>query len=172
GPQARPDGRPRGRCLRPEARAAAGRPEEGRQGFGPRQGQGPDAGAIRRSPGGRDQAASRAARRLEAHHAGSGRQDPRPDPARPHPLVERGSPAQGVTRPPGREFLPTMAARVRRGLSAAASLALVAAGAILTGPVAQAAVGDVTEYAIPTPSSFPFGIASGRDGNVWFTEDI
>src|SRR5438270_5338904 len=65
-----------------------------------------------------------------------------------------------------------MTARVRRGLSAAASLALVAAGAILTGPVAQAAVGDVTEYAIPTPSSFPFGIAAGRDGNVWFTEDI
>ena len=65
-----------------------------------------------------------------------------------------------------------MAGRARRVLSAAASLGLVAAAAILTGPAAQAAAGDVTEYAVPTPGSFPFGIAAGRDGNVWFTEDI
>ncbi len=30
--------------------------------------------------------------------------------------------------------------------------------------------GIITEYTLPTPSSFPFGIAAGPDGNVWFTE--
>ena len=28
----------------------------------------------------------------------------------------------------------------------------------------------ITEFTVPTPSSQPFGIASGPDGNIWFTE--
>src|SRR5262249_3986705 len=30
--------------------------------------------------------------------------------------------------------------------------------------------GTVTEYAVPTPNSFPAGITVGPDGNIWFTE--
>ena len=30
--------------------------------------------------------------------------------------------------------------------------------------------GTVTEYAVPTPDSFPAGITTGPDGNIWFTE--
>ena len=30
--------------------------------------------------------------------------------------------------------------------------------------------GTVTEYAVPTPASFPAGITTGPDGNIWFTE--
>jgi hypothetical protein len=30
--------------------------------------------------------------------------------------------------------------------------------------------GTVTEYAVPTPGSFPAGITTGPDGNIWFTE--
>jgi hypothetical protein len=30
--------------------------------------------------------------------------------------------------------------------------------------------GAVTEYAVPTPNSFPAGITTGPDGNIWFTE--
>jgi len=30
--------------------------------------------------------------------------------------------------------------------------------------------GTVTEYAVPTPNSFPAGITTGPDGNIWFTE--
>ena len=30
--------------------------------------------------------------------------------------------------------------------------------------------GVITEYAIPTPNSFPFGITTGPDGALWFTE--
>jgi streptogramin lyase len=30
--------------------------------------------------------------------------------------------------------------------------------------------GAVTEYPIPTPSSQPWGISAGPDGNIWFTE--
>lgn len=46
-------------------------------------------------------------------------------------------------------------------------------GVLLVGMfanVASAAMGDVTEYSIPTPNSQPDGIASGPDGNLWFTE--
>jgi len=30
--------------------------------------------------------------------------------------------------------------------------------------------GGITEFTIPTASSFPFGITAGPDGNLWFTE--
>ena len=30
--------------------------------------------------------------------------------------------------------------------------------------------GVVTEFPIPTPSSTPYGIVVGPDGNLWFTE--
>lgn len=31
--------------------------------------------------------------------------------------------------------------------------------------------GDITEYAVPTANSQPWGIATGSDGNMWFTEN-
>jgi len=31
--------------------------------------------------------------------------------------------------------------------------------------------GAITEYVVPTSSSFPYGIASGPDGALWFTEN-
>jgi len=31
--------------------------------------------------------------------------------------------------------------------------------------------GDITEYAVPTANSQPWGIATGSDGNIWFTEN-
>ncbi len=34
----------------------------------------------------------------------------------------------------------------------------------------RALLAGVTEYPIPTPTSQPFGIVSGTDGNLWFTE--
>jgi virginiamycin B lyase len=30
--------------------------------------------------------------------------------------------------------------------------------------------GEITEFPVPTTMSSPYGIASGPDGNVWFTE--
>jgi virginiamycin B lyase len=36
--------------------------------------------------------------------------------------------------------------------------------------VTHAAVGEITEFAVPTTGSGPAGIAPGPDGNVWFTE--
>jgi virginiamycin B lyase len=29
----------------------------------------------------------------------------------------------------------------------------------------------VTEFTVPTPGGFPWGITTGPDGNVWFTEE-
>ncbi len=29
----------------------------------------------------------------------------------------------------------------------------------------------ITEYWVPTPSSWPSGITAGPDGNLWFTEN-
>jgi streptogramin lyase len=46
-------------------------------------------------------------------------------------------------------------------------LALV--GAALPGLAAAQAI---TEFPIPTPASSPFGIATGPDGNLWFTERV
>jgi virginiamycin B lyase len=38
------------------------------------------------------------------------------------------------------------------------------------GVTASRLRGSITEYALPTPNSFPFGIAVGPDGAFWFTE--
>jgi streptogramin lyase len=35
---------------------------------------------------------------------------------------------------------------------------------------AWATAGTITEFPIPTISSFPTGITAGPDGNLWFTE--
>ena len=50
-------------------------------------------------------------------------------------------------------------------------LTLGALLASLTLPsFARAAPGQLTEFPIPTPGSYPAGIAAGPDGNLWFTE--
>ena len=32
--------------------------------------------------------------------------------------------------------------------------------------------GTITEFPIPTPGSYPFGITTGADGNIWFAEEL
>jgi streptogramin lyase len=54
--------------------------------------------------------------------------------------------------------------------AAAAALVSSSAGLILPAGGALAAVGDITEYAVPTAASHPESIVSGPDGNLWFTE--
>jgi len=39
----------------------------------------------------------------------------------------------------------------------------------LLAPAAPAAAA-ITEFAVPTAGSFPFGITAGPDGHLWFTE--
>src|SRR5438093_745746 len=34
----------------------------------------------------------------------------------------------------------------------------------------QAAGQRISEYPVPTPGSYPYGITAGPDGNLWFTE--
>jgi streptogramin lyase len=66
------------------------------------------------------------------------------------------------------EGIPVRAIRLR---AAAALSVLLAAAAVLAG--AGAAAGQsFTEYPVPTPSSQMLGIATGPDGNVWFTEQL
>jgi hypothetical protein len=48
------------------------------------------------------------------------------------------------------------------------TLALALAQTARSARSAQPAV-TITEFALPTPSSFPTGIAAGPDGNLWFT---
>ena len=55
--------------------------------------------------------------------------------------------------------------------AAAAMLGLVA-GLIASSGSALAALGDVTEYPVPTVASHPAYIASGSDGNLWFTDSV
>jgi hypothetical protein len=57
-------------------------------------------------------------------------------------------------------------------LVAAGGLVLAAAGPLLHGSNALAAIGDITEYTIPTASSQPYDIVAGPDGNLWFTEQL
>src|SRR5438128_327752 len=40
---------------------------------------------------------------------------------------------------------------------------------VIAGSPAQAA-NRIKEFPVPTPNGAPYGIAAGRDGNVWFTE--
>jgi streptogramin lyase len=44
------------------------------------------------------------------------------------------------------------------------------ASVIVSRGTARAALGDITEFTIPTASAFPSGIVAGPDGNLWFTE--
>jgi virginiamycin B lyase len=57
---------------------------------------------------------------------------------------------------------------------ATAGLVILAAGPILFSRNALAAVGDITEFPIPTASAgnFPLAIAAGPDGNLWVTEGV
>jgi streptogramin lyase len=50
---------------------------------------------------------------------------------------------------------------------AVAAVALLVAAAGFTSP---ASAQTITEFPIPTEYSYPWGIASGPDGNLWFTE--
>ena len=52
----------------------------------------------------------------------------------------------------------------RAGVVALALCAAAAAGAARADAIA------VTEFPLPVESSSPLGIATGPDGNVWFTE--
>ncbi len=49
-------------------------------------------------------------------------------------------------------------------------LSLLALSLSTSVPLAWAAEGTITEFPIPTTSSGPVGIASGRGDKVWFTE--
>ncbi|HET7893223.1 MAG TPA: LamG-like jellyroll fold domain-containing protein [Candidatus Sulfotelmatobacter sp.] len=40
------------------------------------------------------------------------------------------------------------------------------------GMIAPSGTNAISEFTTPTANSFPFGIAAGPDGNVWFTENI
>jgi streptogramin lyase len=59
-----------------------------------------------------------------------------------------------------------------KGLLRRAAFCVLAAGVVLAGVGAQSAradVGTITEYPIPGMAT-PYGIASGPDGNIWFTD--
>ncbi len=60
--------------------------------------------------------------------------------------------------------------RARRFASGlAVGLALVLAPTAAAQPQGATA-GQITEFQLPTPESYPSGIAAGADGNLWFTE--
>ncbi len=41
-----------------------------------------------------------------------------------------------------------------------------------TGGIPAAPAESITEFPVPTADSYPWGIAAGPDGNLWFTESI
>jgi len=49
-------------------------------------------------------------------------------------------------------------------------LSLLICVVTLTAPTALALSGKIREFAVPTANSAPVGIATGPDGNLWFTE--
>jgi streptogramin lyase len=49
------------------------------------------------------------------------------------------------------------------------AIVLFSAGAGLTSP---ASAQTISEFPIPTSGSYPWGIAAGPDGNLWFTENL
>ena len=59
----------------------------------------------------------------------------------------------------------------RRLRFAVAPMALLLALGSVTGAFAASPAGQVSTYPIPTPGSYPFFIAAGPDGNLWFTEN-
>jgi streptogramin lyase len=46
------------------------------------------------------------------------------------------------------------------------------AGQMIAASLPAQAAQRITEYAVPTPRSWPYGITSGPDGNLWFTENV
>jgi virginiamycin B lyase len=59
----------------------------------------------------------------------------------------------------------------RSHLTALLTAILVCIGLLsLSSAPAWATAGTITEFPIPTISSFPTGITAGPDGNLWFTE--
>src|SRR2546422_641204 len=67
---------------------------------------------------------------------------------------------------------PSEGGTMSRRLIIRTRVVLVACFLALTvlAPAAQGGVGTITEFPIPTPFSYPYGIAPGPDGNLWFTE--
>src|SRR4051812_36530243 len=65
-----------------------------------------------------------------------------------------------------------MGIETRRVVGRISALAVLAASLTLTTGVAAGATstGAIKEYAIPTADSNPQRIATGPDGNLWFTE--
>jgi streptogramin lyase len=59
----------------------------------------------------------------------------------------------------------------RSHLTALLTAIIVTVGLLsLSSAPAWATAGTITEFPIPTISSFPTGITAGPDGNLWFTE--
>src|SRR6266567_1171871 len=59
----------------------------------------------------------------------------------------------------------------RSHLTALITAIVVSVGLLgLSTAPAWAAAGTITEFPIPTASTFPRGITAGPDGNLWFTE--
>jgi streptogramin lyase len=48
----------------------------------------------------------------------------------------------------------------------------VASRTSISGQNFVSATAKVAEFAIPTANSYPYGIAAGSDGNLWFTEQV
>jgi len=59
---------------------------------------------------------------------------------------------------------------MRRVVAAIALPALLAAALVVSRGTALAAIGDITEFPIPTANTSPLGITKGSDGNLWFLE--
>ncbi len=49
-------------------------------------------------------------------------------------------------------------------------LSSIGGGLLAASASALTSTGTITEFTIPTPLSYPLGIAAGPDGNLWFTE--
>src|SRR5437899_2191717 len=62
-----------------------------------------------------------------------------------------------------------MRSGLRRGRFGIASVGLLLLASQFLGPSAMAS-SRFTEFTVPTPGGAPQGIATGADGNLWFTE--
>jgi streptogramin lyase len=108
---------------------------------------------------------------VSAGMADAGRSLPTPFPQQEPPIPRAGRPARRPARRRPRLWL----------MLGAALLALLVLGASLVGiylvrrtsvtpTPTPAPSGPITEFAIPTLKSVPFGVTRGPDGNLWFTE--
>ena len=57
-----------------------------------------------------------------------------------------------------------------RTMSLLVGVSMLAGLLLYRVPIAQAKVGTIDEFRIPTAGSSPDGITTGPDGNLWFTE--